>query len=217
MSSSLIRVWDWPTRLFHWLLVISVVTLVVTGKLGGNWMEWHQKAGYFALGLVLFRIVWGVVGSETARFVHFVRGPRAILEFLKGQWRPVPGHNPLGALNVLAMLLVVLFQAVTGLFANDDIALEGPLYVLVSKDTSDFLTKLHHWSSNVLIAIVILHVLAILWYVGIKKESLVSPMIKGTKSMVDQAEPAFADSSRAILAICIAALVVWAVVNRIWM
>jgi cytochrome b len=215
MSTTTIRVWDWPTRLFHWLLVICVVTLFVTGKLGGNWMEWHKKAGYCALGLILFRVFWGFAGSETSRFTKFVRGPRAVIDYLKGRWQAAPGHNPLGAWSVLAILGVILFQAVTGLFANDDILLEGPLYVLVSKDTSDFLTKLHHWSSNAAIALVVLHVAAIVWYARFKKESLVGPMIKGTKTVEGQAEPKFVRGAWVWMAV--AAGIVWAVVNRVWM
>lgn len=217
MSTTTIRVWDWPTRLFHWLLVICVITLFVTGKLGGNWMEWHKKAGYCALGLILFRIFWGFAGSQTARFTQFVRGPRAVIDYVKGRWAAVPGHNPLGALSVLLMLSVILFQAVTGLFANDDILLEGPLYVLVSKDTSDFLTKLHHWSGNVMIGLVVLHVAAIIWYAVFKKERLTGPMIEGTKTVEGQTEPKFVRARWALVWMAVAAAVVWAVVNRVWM
>ena len=140
-----------------------------------------------------------------------------VIDYLKGRWQAVPGHNPVGALSVLAMLCVILFQAVTGLFANDDILLEGPLYVLVSKDTSDFLTKLHHWSSNVIIALVVLHVAAIVWYAVFKKERLVGPMIKGTKTVEGQVEPKFVRGWVAPFGMAIAAGIVWAVVNRIWM
>jgi cytochrome b len=174
-------VWDWPTRVFHWLLVLSIIVLFVTGKVGGNWMEWHERTGLFVLGLILFRLIWGLVGGYHARFVNFVRGPKAILGYLRGEVDGGAGHNPLGALSVLALLTVVAFQAITGLFANDDILLEGPWAKLVSKDTSDFLTKLHHWSSDALLVLVGLHLAAIAYYWWVRKENLVLPMITGNK------------------------------------
>lgn len=216
MSAGTIRVWDAPTRVFHWLLAICVMILLVTGKLGGEWMEWHKKAGYVALGLVLFRLAWGVAGSETARFAQFLRGPRDITDYVKGRWKPAPGHNPLGALNVIAMLVAVLFQAVTGLFTNDDIAFEGPLYVMVSKETSDTLTQLHQWSGDLIIGLVALHVLAIVWYLAIRRDNLIGPMFTGRKAVGGAAEPRFASGWIALAWAIVAAAVVWAVVTRIW-
>ena len=116
MAPRTIEVWDWPVRLFHWLLLALVVGSVVSVKIGGGAMVWHGRFGQAILGLVVFRIVWGLIGSRTARFASFVRGPRAIADYLAGRWRGV-GHNPLGALSVLAMLAVIGFQAATGLFA----------------------------------------------------------------------------------------------------
>ncbi|MBL8515165.1 MAG: cytochrome b/b6 domain-containing protein, partial [Betaproteobacteria bacterium] len=195
---------------------MCVVALFVTGKLGGNWMEWHKKAGYFALGLVLFRVFWGFAGSETARFTQFVRGPRAVIDYLQGRWSAVPGHNPLGALSVVAMLLALLFQAASGLFANDDILLEGPLYALVSKETSDFITKLHQWNSDLIIGLIVLHLAAIVWYTAIKKETLIGPMINGGKAAGDHVEPRMARGWTALIWMAVAAAIVWAVVNRLW-
>ena len=126
MAPRTIEVWDWPVRLFHWLLLALVVGSVVSVKIGGGAMVWHGRFGQAILGLVVFRVVWGLIGSRTARFASFVRGPRAIADYLAGRWRGV-GHNPLGALSVLAMLAVIGFQAATGLFAYDDIAFRGPM------------------------------------------------------------------------------------------
>ena len=186
-----VKVWDFWVRLFHWLLVLLVITLFVTGKVGGNWLEWHKLAGYAVLGLVLFRIVWGLVGSHHARFAHFVRGPDTVLRYMRGLLRGETGrslgHNPVGALSVLAMLSVVAVQAVTGLFANDDVMLEGPYASMVSKELSDLLTRIHKINANVLIALVTLHLLAIAYYFFVKKENMVRAMVTGKKAFTGNA------------------------------
>lgn len=188
-SAVVIYVWDLPVRLFHWLLVAAIIGLFVTGKLGGNWMEWHKLIGFFTLGLVAFRILWGLVGSEYARFASFVRGPGAILAYLRGSLsgggvagaKPYLGHNPLGALSVLALLAVVLFQAVSGLFADDDILMRGPYANAVSGAISAQLTKLHKLNADLILVLVGLHLAAIAFYFFVKKENLVKPMLNGRK------------------------------------
>ena len=186
MSIRTLRIWDLPTRLFHWLLLLLVVASFVTGWVGGNLIEWHARAGIAITGLLAFRLVWGFVGSTYARFAHFVPGPGRLLAYVRGQWRGL-GHNPVGALSVLALLSILIFQAVSGLVANDDIAFEGPLYNLVSKATSDSLSGLHRQNFWVIIALVSLHVLAIAFYVLVKKDNLVKPMITGVKEVEDPA------------------------------
>lgn len=183
-----IRVWDIPVRLFHWLLVLSLAGLFITANLGGNWMEWHKKIGYFTLGLITFRFLWGIVGSTHAQFKNFVRGPGAVLAYAKQLVRKdgsveakFLGHNPMGALSVLALLASVFFQAVTGLFSNDDIMLEGPYASMVSKSVSDLMTKLHNLNSDLLIVLIVLHLAAILFYVFYKKEPLIKAMVTGDK------------------------------------
>lgn len=182
----MIRVWDLPVRLFHWLLVLTVVGLVVTAKLGGNWMEWHQRLGFFALGLVVFRLIWGVVGSQHARFSNFMRGPSTVWRYMQEIKRPDArrylGHNPMGALSVLAMLAVLLLQAGTGLFADDDILMRGPYADAVAKQVSELMTKIHKLNSDVIIGLVVLHLCAIGFYFFVKRENLVTPMITGAKS-----------------------------------
>lgn len=181
---SRLKVWDLPTRVFHWSLVGAVVFAVATGQVGGNWIEWHGRAGLFILGLLVFRIVWGFIGSPTARFAHFVRGPSAIRAYLRGEWRGV-GHNPLGALAVLALLAVTAAQVVTGLFANDDIAFAGPLAPLVSSELSGQITGLHVLLFNGLLALVGLYVAAIAFYARVKRTNLVLPMITGYQEQGD--------------------------------
>jgi cytochrome b len=180
-----VRVWDAPLRLFHWLLVALVCVSVATGKVGGNAMKWHLYSGYGVLGLLLFRLLWGVFGSTYARFGHFLRGPGAVLGYASGLLRRRPshtlGHNPLAGLMVAVMLAALLFQAGSGLFANDDIATEGPLYARVGKDLSDRITGWHKLNANLVLALAGLHVAAVLFYLGFKRENLVRPMISGWK------------------------------------
>lgn len=175
-----IRVWDIPTRLFHWLLVLCVTGSFISAKLGGNAMVWHGRFGLVVVGLLVFRLVWGVIGSTYARFSQFVRGPAAIMAYLRGEWSG-EGHNPLGALSVLAMLGTLLLLVATGLFANDDIAFEGPLYALVGKEISDRVVGVHRLIEPLIILLVIAHLAAIAFYVRVRKESLVMPMITGEK------------------------------------
>jgi cytochrome b len=166
-------------------------------------MEWHKKLGYFVLGLILFRILWGIVGSQHARFASFVRGPATIIQYLRDIKNPTAprwlGHNPLGALSVIAFLTVVGLQAATGLFADDEILMSGPYAESVSKAVSDLLTNIHKINSKVIIGLVVAHLLAIGYYVFIKHDNLVKPMITGEKSSNDgQFQPVLPENARPI-------------------
>lgn len=214
-NRSAIRIWDAPTRIFHWAFAISVIGAFVSIKLGGLYMEWHVRFGLLTLGLVIFRLIWGVIGPHYVRFSQFVRGPRAILNYLKGA-APAAGHNPLGALSVLALLIIVGFQAVSGLFATDDIMTTGPLYAYVSASTANLLTSLHKLNEWSIIGIVSLHVLAIAWYSLMLRKRLVRPMLVGDADAKDvpagtiPAQDGPAVWIRAlILAACVTGLVLW--------
>lgn len=180
-----VRVWDLPTRLFHWSLAVLAVVSVVTAKAGGNALAWHFWSGYTVLALLVFRLLWGFAGGRYARFAEFVRGPRAVLTHLRGLRGDSPGHNPLGALSVLALLAAFLVQAVTGLFANDAIFTEGPLAKMVSGATSDRMTTIHKWNELVLYALVGLHLLAVGYYEFIRRRRLILPMITGDRRDAD--------------------------------
>jgi len=182
MNSTRTRVliWDRPTRIFHWLLAASVVAAHVSGELGGNLIDWHARLGLLVVGLIVFRLVWGVVGSTYARFDHFFPTPAKLRAYLKGDWRG-HGHNPLGAFSVFALLGVLAVQVGSGLFANDDIAFYGPLYDLVDQKLSNRLTGLHHLSGKVLLLLIGLHIGAIAFYAHVKKDNLVKPMLTGWK------------------------------------
>jgi len=184
-----VRVWDVPVRLFHWLLVALIILSFTTAQIGGNAMRIHELSGFTILTLVLFRVVWGVFGSTYARFTEFVRGPAQALGYARALARGQPsfhaGHNPLGGWMIVVMLLCLLIQAGTGLFANDDIMTEGPLYPWVSKATSDLLSKIHGINFYVLLALIALHVAAALYYLWGKRENLILPMFSGSKKMPD--------------------------------
>ena len=182
MSTQRIKLWDLPTRVFHWLLVIAVGAALITGNLGGSAIEWHGRIGLSIVGLIAFRVVWGLIGSSHARFSSFFPTPESIAAYLRGQWRGI-GHNPLGALSVIGLLTLVALQLCTGLFGNDDIAFNGPLFNLVSKDLSDRLTGIHEITSNALIALIVLHLAAIAFYAHVKKDNLVKPMVTGYKDL----------------------------------
>ena len=177
-----IRLWDLPVRVFHWSLALAVTAAIVTGELGGAWMDLHGKAGLSIVGLVAFRLAWGFVGSAHARFLRFAPTPAKVKDYLRGTWRGV-GHNPLGALSVFALLSLLAAQATLGLFSNDDIAFSGPLAQLLGDDAVGWLTGWHKRLANVLLALSGMHVAAIAFYVWVKKNNLVSPMITGWKDV----------------------------------
>ena len=189
MMKKIIRIWDLPIRLFHWLLVICIISSFITVKIGGNAMEWHARVGYCVLTLIIFRICWGFIGSHHARFIHFVPGPKGLLNYLSGKAKAGLGHNPLGALSVLGLLFSVGLQAVTGLFANDDIAFEGPFAKYISSETVELLTSIHRQNEKILIALIVIHLCAIFYYQKFKGENLIKPMLLGDKE-IDPSEEA---------------------------
>lgn len=190
-----VRVWDLPTRLFHWLLVLAVLAMVVTAKLGGNWMEWHLRLGPAVLALLVFRLLWGLAGGHWSRFSSFIYGPGAVIGYLRGR-APLAhqvGHMPLGALSVFALLLVLLLQVGSGLISDDEIAFMGPFTGWVSGEWVARASEYHkHIGQYLLYGLVALHLLALVVYRVAKKQNLVGPMLHGDK-VVDGAVPASAD------------------------
>ena len=178
-----LRIWDLPTRLFHWLLVVCIAGAVICVNIGGNLMQWHAYFGYAALSLVLFRVLWGFIGAVHSRFVTFVPSPQRLIAFLSGKQGGGLGHSPLGSLSVIALLLVVGIQASTGLFTDDDIAFQGPLAKYVPNATVSLLSSIHALNSNILFGLIGLHLLAIGYYQWVKRASIVMPMIQGDKEV----------------------------------
>lgn len=182
------RVWDLPTRIFHWVLV---------ALLGFSWwsgethrMEWHQYSGIAVCGLVIFRILWGFFGTSTSRFAHFLKGPRAIWSYVRpadsSARSDALGHNPLGGWSVIALLMLVCVQVVSGLFAVDVDGIEsGPLSYLVDFDQGRFAAEVHEVSFNLLMALVVLHVLAVLFYLLVKRRNLTWVMVTGFQPTED--------------------------------
>ncbi|MFZ2311860.1 MAG: cytochrome b/b6 domain-containing protein [Methylobacter sp.] len=212
-----IHIWDLPHRLFHWLLAVSVTASYITAKIGGALIDWHGRLGIFILGLLVFRIVWGFIGSTHSRFATFFPTFSRLVAYLKGRWQGI-GHNPLGGLSVIALLATLAVQVVTGLFANDDIAFEGPLFDFVDKSFSDQLTGWHNTVFDFLLALVVLHLVAIIFYRGVKKTNLVVPMLTGKKKIPIALAEAVATNHdkgfgplRLILSLIISSTVVWGV------
>lgn len=213
-----VRVWDLPTRLFHWTLMLCVTGSVVSAKIGGNAMVWHFRFGYVVFTLLAFRLLWGLVGGRWSRFASFVYAPSTLGRYLRGASRPEDhhevGHSPLGALSVLALLALLAAQVGSGLFADDEIASSGPLVRFVSGATSSLLTGWHkNWGQWLILTMVALHVLAIVVYRIQRGRDLVTPMIVGDK-LLPAGVPAARDTratrtlALALVAAC-AALAGW--------
>ena len=196
-----VRVWDLPTRVFHWMLALCVVGLVVTGNVGGNAMIWHFRFGYTVISLLVFRVLWGLVGGRWSRFASFIYSPRSVISYWQGKGDPhhSVGHNPLGAGSVFALLTFLLAQVGTGLFSDDEIAFAGPLSKFVSGSTVSLVTKYHkEIGKTVLIVLVILHLAAIAYYFFRKNENLIRPMLSGDKFLATDV-PASRDDWRSRL------------------
>ena len=211
-------VWDLPLRLFHWLFSTSILASWYTAEI--EEMEIHIWLGYFMIGLLVFRLIWGFIGPRHARFSSFLQRPPAIWLYLKGVTdRASPqsiGHNPLGGLMVIAMIVLAAAQAATGLFATDDIIWAGPYNPLVSGATAEKLTAFHHYNFNVILGAIVLHLLAIAYYAFAKRHYLVPPMLHGRKlATVVPEHEAIASSQllKAVIVIAISGGAVWWLVN----
>lgn len=181
-----VRVWDLPTRVFHWLLTACVVGLVVTANLGGLWMNWHLRLGHGVLALLLFRLCWGVVGGHWSRFSSFLYSPRTLWRYLRGDapWTVEVGHSPLGALSVFAMLAALAAQVGSGLLSDDAIAFFGPLTRFASPDTVEWATWYHTAVGKWLVlGLVVLHLAALLYYRIVRRQALVAAMVTGDKHL----------------------------------
>jgi cytochrome b len=198
------RIWDLATRIFHWLLVFSVVGLIITGNIGGNAMQWHFRLGYVVFTLLLFRIVWGLIGGHWSRFTTFIYSPKSMINYLKGAHpkHHAIGHNPLGALSVFALLLTLSAQVATGLFSDDEIAAVGPLAKYVSNVTVSQASFYHTEIGKLfIILLVVSHIGAILFYLFKKRENLVKPMIHGDKLVEADTPPSRDDGRMRLLAL----------------
>ncbi|MGH8091422.1 MAG: cytochrome b/b6 domain-containing protein [Rudaea sp.] len=217
--SEFVRIWDLPTRAFHWTLAVLIALQYATGEFHFLDMRWHFWFGYATLALIAFRVLWGFCGSQTSRFADFLRGPAAVWRFLRSQSSKNPqtrvGHNPLGGWSVVALLTDIAVQGVSGLFASDDIDTDGPFVARVSDATVKLMTRVHHWNENVLLTLIGMHVVAVLLYLLVKHEDLITPMLSGRKRAADARSLRFVDARMAfalfvLCAAAVAAMVWWA-------
>ncbi len=216
MSSAKNPLWDIPTRVCHWLFVIVV---------GFSWwsaendhLDWHTWSGYALLVLVTFRIVWGFVGSQSARFSYFLRSPTLVWAYakslLKRETHPSKGHNPMGAWSVVLLLSAILIQVVLGLFTEDvDGLASGPLSYLVSYDTARLAAEVHEEFFSVLMLLVTLHIVFIFYYLFYKRENLIKPMLTGVKANIDSSDLVQAPLWRAALILLVIIAGVWWLVS----
>ncbi|HVT31206.1 MAG TPA: cytochrome b/b6 domain-containing protein [Rhodanobacteraceae bacterium] len=210
-------VWDFPTRLFHWTLVVLILLQYLSGEFGLIPMAWHYWLGYATLALVVFRVLWGFLGSTTSRFASFVRGPGAVLRYVRtiaaGRDVRAVGHNPLGGWSVLLMLASVIVQSVSGLFATDDLTETGPLADRVSDATVEWMTRAHHLNRWLLALLIALHVVAVLMHWVIRRDNLVAAMVHGRGRAGTDDRVRIAPAWRAILLFAISAIAVALVVT----
>ncbi|MDP5240204.1 cytochrome b/b6 domain-containing protein [Uliginosibacterium sp. 31-16] len=218
-----IKIWDLPLRFFHWALLACVLGAIVSVNLAdqlGDAMEWHKRFGFGVLTLLIFRLLWGFIGGRHARFASFVRSPGVIIDYLrhmKDHKGPSIGHNPLGALSVLAMLAVLLFQAGSGLFITDEIMMEGPLFKHISEGTAHLLGELHEANAGILITLIGLHLAAIVFYRLVKRDNLIPPMITGNKDVPAETlipETRGGSIWLGLLAFMLSAAAVWVLVTQ---
>ncbi len=202
-----VRVWDLPTRIFHWALVAGVLGLAISGTIGGNAMVWHFRFGYAVLTLLLFRIVWGLVGGRWSRFGAFIYSPQSVFNYLKGRGKAEHsvGHSPIGAGSVFAMLGILLAQVGTGLLSDDEIAFAGPLTRFVSSTSVNLATNYHkNIGKWILLALVLLHIAAIVFYLW-RKHKLVGAMLHGDKELVTRVPPSRDDAASRTAALVVLA------------
>jgi cytochrome b len=217
-QTAAVRVWDLPTRLFHWVLAACVLSSITSAWIGGNAMVWHFRFGYVVLTLLVFRLFWGFVGGRWSRFANFIYSPATTLRYLRGQSRDDEhhhvGHNPLGAFSVFAFLVLLLAQVATGLVADDEISNVGPLNKFVSGATASLATGWHkNFGQWLIIALIVLHIAAISFYWLRRRHNLVGPMLQGDKALAPHV-PASEDGPRsrgiaAVLLVICAAGVTW--------
>jgi cytochrome b len=195
--ASTVRVWDLPTRLFHWALVACVAGLAITAY-SETGLDWHARLGYTVLALLLFRVVWGFIGGRWSRFASFLYSPTSVVAYLRGRSHPdhLVGHNPLGAGSVLAMLVFLIAQVATGLVSDDESSFQGPLNRFVSSSKALAATWYHKRVGQwVLLGLVLLHVAAVLYYVLKKRQPLVRAMVGGDKQVAAPVQPSRDDAA----------------------
>ncbi len=187
-----LKIWDLPIRLFHWSLALLIIFLWYSAKISTDLMEWHAIAGKVLFALILFRLIWGIVGSETAQFSKFIKPPLTTIAYLRSMKKsdnePIIGHTPPGAYMIITMLLVILIQIVSGLCSSDDIFVEGNFYRYLDHETAEWMASIHYYTFYILIFLISLHVSTIAIY-AITGVNMVKPMISGSKIVQEKKIP----------------------------
>ncbi|GAA5134882.1 cytochrome b/b6 domain-containing protein [Thalassotalea piscium] len=218
MSKKKILIWDFPVRLFHWLLVICLIGSWYTSEGERGLTDIHMLFGYSILALVLFRILWGFIGTKYAKFSQFVPNKNELTQYVKGN-KDYLGHNPLGSLMVFAMLALLLLQTVSGLFMSDEIFTNGPYFDSVSKSTQKLMATIHNNVFDIILIVSALHIIAILFYLIVKKQNLITAMITGKKWVENKLTSAGIPHSKLLIALVliavVSAFVYWLVVLNI--
>lgn len=213
-------VWDLPLRLFHWLLVCSLSASWITAKIGYDVRQYHVWLGFWMIGLLTFRVVWGFIGPRHARFASFFPRPRLLLahirESFRGRARPSAGHNPVGGLMVFALLILIAVQAISGLFVDDDIFYAGPYASTASESLTDVMSTIHHNIINVILALVAAHIAAVIYFSVLRKQALIRAMLTGRKSADVVSAQEEISGSRIWLAITIVIVVTAVIINLSW-
>ncbi len=207
MSNKLL-IWDLPLRIFHWSLVLTLGGLWYTSEQDNGYFEYHFLLGYIALGLVIFRLVWGFLGTKHSLFVNFVTSPSELKGYWQSNSKTYAGHNPAGSLMVVFMLITILAQAVSGLFLTDDIIFSGPYYGSVGDGLERIFNFVHRNGFDIILAAIVFHVVAVLYYEKIKKQTLVAAMVHGKKSAKLLSEGSGIKSSKLLLALILSVIVV---------
>ncbi|TDO98093.1 cytochrome b/b6 domain-containing protein [Marinomonas balearica] len=207
-------VWDWPIRAFHWLLVIAFSVLIFTGKSEEDYFQWHFYAGYTLSALILARIFYGFVGSRYARFSQFLKGPRHVIAYLKsllsGNKEAHAGHNPIGALMVVLLIVLLSAQWITGLFSSDEVFWYGPFYESASEDTLETMAFIHHTLPDILLYLVAIHIAAVLFHELKLSERLIRAMITGRKNTEELGnDDEAARTPRIAIVICLVLSLAW--------
>jgi cytochrome b len=206
-------VWDIPVRLFHWLLVLCLFGQWLTAEVLEDAMDIHFYIGYFTLGLIIFRLIWGFVGTKYAKFNSFIAGPKAMSTYLRSviskQHTFSIGHNSVGGLILPGVIILVGLQAISGLFTTDDIVYSGPYYASADTDLQQLMQWLHHNVFDILLAIIGLHLVAIGWYLVFLKHNLIRPMLDGKKAVAEKDSIGHSQLIKAILIMCLVAVFVY--------
>jgi cytochrome b len=211
-------IWDLPLRIFHWSFAVTILASWYTAEQGADLVEIHMQLGFVALALIIFRVLWGLIGPKHARFSQFVPSPKTLWSYLRKSKadKTTPGHNPLGAMMVILMILLISAQAISGLFINDDVFSSGPYYGSISNELEKIMRFVHHNTFDFMIAAIGLHLAAVAYYWRVKKQNLVLPMITGKKSAKQVKAIDAIPHSKVILACIVAAccvgFVYWLVV-----